>query len=450
MASTADAVSALKSELSGRVFGPGVADYAQSVRTWNGTVTYAPLVVVRAESGSDVVAAARFAESQGLGIAVRATGHGALVDVDEDAILIDTSRMKRITVDPTDRTATLQPGVNTIEFVRAIQEYGLAAPTAISPTVGMTGYTLAGGYGDMPRYFGLSSDNIVSAQVVLADGTQLSVSDTENADLLWGMRGGGGNFAIVTELTLRLKPLVTVVAGVLTYGIDNAKSVMAAVREWMTVIPDEMSVEVAYFSARATGSELASLVLTLIYLGPGEDGQPLIDELVMRTKPTSNSVHEKTFLDFFEDLDDPGFGGHNYWHGVLFDDLGPELVEQLVASVRDPESRLMLLFSFYGGGRWSERAEEFSAVSHRDGQWLMNGRAIVALGDADTARRQVADLAARLAPFNDRSVPYTYVEYEGPSRLPDVFGQAKLLRLRELKRIIDPNNRLRYNANIAP
>jgi len=191
---TANMAAELSASLPGRVFSSGTDEYEISRKVWNGTIDQYPALVVHATESADIVVAVKFASKHGLGIAIKATGHGALKAADADAILIDTSRMKHISVDPASRTATLGPGVTAVEFLDAIQKYQLIGPTPVSQEVGMTGYTLAGGYGDLPRVTALSSDNLVSADIVLTDGRQLTASETENRDLFWALRGGGGNF----------------------------------------------------------------------------------------------------------------------------------------------------------------------------------------------------------------------------------------------------------------
>lgn len=447
-----DALQALSLLLPGAVFAQGSKAYDSSRSTWNGTIEQSPAAVVQARSRQDIIAAVTFASEHNLGIAIKATGHGALKAAGNDAILIDTSRMKGLVVDAERRTATFEPGVVAIEFLRAAQAHGLAAPTAVSPFVGMTGYTLSGGYGDLPRVFGLGSDNLISAEVVLADGSTRRVSETDSPDLFWAMRGGGGNFAVVTSMTVRLHPVKQVLSGVLTYDIEDARRLVSSLRRWDDTIPDNMTMALSFFATSVTGTPRPVVTLALVYFGDPEQGQPLVDALVADVKPISNTVKAQSYLSYFEnDVKDPGYGFRNYWHGVLIDELTDPVVDILRSTVEQPDSMMMLLFSYYRGGAWSRLDEGTTAVSHRNASWLLNGRAFFK-GDAATVARaqtQVSGLARQLAPYSS-GVPFTYVEYEGPSRLPDVYGEAKLARLREIKRRYDPSNLLRFNANIAP
>jgi len=451
-AAHADPVQALSARLPGAVFARGSREYDDSRSTWNGTIEQHPALVVHARSRDDIATAVRFAHERNLGISIKATGHGALKAAGSDAILIDTSRMKGLAVDAANRTATFEPGVIAIDFLRATQAHGLAGPTAVSPFVGMTGYTLSGGYGDLPRVFGLASDNLLGAEVVLADGSIRQVSETADPDLFWALRGGGGNFAVVTSMTVRLHPVREVLSGVLTYDIDDAHQLVASLRAWQDGIPDNMTMALSFFARSVTRTPRPIVTLALVYFGDPAQGQPLVDGLVAAVKPLGNTIKAQSYLSYFEnDVSDPGYGFRNYWHGVLIDELTDPVVDVLRDIVEPEDSMMMLLFSYYRGGAWSRAAEEATAVSHRNASWLLNGRAFFK-GDADTvaqAQRQVSALAARLAPYN-RGVPLTYVEYEGPSRLPDVYGEDKLARLREIKRRFDPCNRLRFNANIAP
>lgn len=453
---TTDDIRSLAQALPNAVFTRGSFEYEASRLVWNGTIDQFPALVVHARTREDIVKAVRFAAAHGLGISIKATGHGALKAAGDDAMLIDTSRMKGIEVDAKNRIATLEPGVTAIEYLHAILPHGLVGPTAVSPHVGMTGYTLAGGYGDLPRVTGLSSDNLLSADVVLSDGQTLTVSAHENSDLFWALRGGGGNFAIVTSMRLRLHPVGdAVLSGVLTYDAANAKRVIGALREWETTIPDEMQQALSLFSSNVAKAPYPVVTIALIYFGKPEEGQKYIDKLVAATDPVGNTVRRQTYLEYFDAVQDPGFGLKNFWHGVLIDQLSDPVIDVLVKAVEPTDSEVMLLFSYYRGGAWSRHAEDFTAVSHRNGAWLLNGRAIFKGGSGDEARvarakAQVAALAKGLAPFTDGAVPMTYVEYEGPARLADVYGEAKLARLREIKRRYDPQNRLRFNANIPP
>lgn len=450
--SQSDALRALSRRLPGAVFARGSEAYERSRSTWNGTIDQFPFLVVQARTQQDIVVAVTFASEHNLGIAIKATGHGALKAAGQDAILIDTSRMKGLTVDPEQRTATFEPGVIAIDFLRAAQAHGLAAPTAVSPFVGMTGYTLSGGYGDLPRVFGLGSDNLICADVVRVDGRTERVSETENPDLFWALRGGGGNFAVVTSMTVRLHPVKDVLSGVLTYDIDDAKALVASLRRWDDTIPDTMTMALSFFARSVTHTPRPVVTLALVHFGDLDEGQALVDALVADVKPLGNTIKAQRYLSYFEnDVKDPGYGFKNYWHGVLIDELTDPVVDVLCRTVEPEDSMMMLLFSYYRGGAWSRLAEDRSAVSHRNASWLLNGRAFFKGDDAVVARakRQVSDLATRLSPYNS-GVPLTYVEYEGPSRLPDVYGETKLARLRAIKRRYDPANLLRFNANIAP
>ncbi|EBY0806493.1 FAD-binding oxidoreductase, partial [Salmonella enterica subsp. enterica] len=230
------AISDLSERLPGIVFTSGNEEYEQSRLVWNGTVEKHPAVIIRVRSSEDIRTAVEFAKEYNLGIAIKATGHGALVPANQDALLIDTSRMKGLSINPQEETATFESGVTAIEFLREAQKYGLAGPTAVSPGVGMTGYTLSGGYGDLPRVFGLGSDNLLSAQVILMDGRTITVSEKDYPDIFWAMRGGGGNFAIVTSMTVKVHPVTEVISGVLTFDIQDAYKVVRALREWNKII----------------------------------------------------------------------------------------------------------------------------------------------------------------------------------------------------------------------
>lgn len=449
---SANEVEELSNKLPGSVFTKGSSDYEKSRLTWNGTIEQHPSIIVQARSAGDIKAAVDFAIKYNLGISVKATGHGALVPANKNTLLIDTSRMKGILVNSEEKTATFEPGVVAIEFLRATQKYGLAGPTAVSPGVGMTGYTLSGGYGDLPRVFGLGSDNLLSAQVILMDGRYVTVSENENPDIFWAIRGGGGNFAIVTSMTVSLHSVNEVLSGVLTFDINDAHKVISRINVWNKKIPDNMTMSLSFFSKNVAKTASPIITVSLLYFGPASEGDLIVGDLIDGLHPKNNTIKPQTYLSYFEnDVEDPGYGFKNYWHGVLIDELTPSVVDILVQTVSEDDSIMMLLFSYYRGGVWSRLPESKTAVSHRNASWLLNGRAFFK-GDnnvVSVARKQVATLADKLSPYN-KGVPFTYVEYEGQCRLIDVYGEGKLNALKRIKRNYDPDNRLRFNANIPP
>ena len=220
------AVEALKRNFKGDLLQPGDADYEHARTIWNAMIDKRPSLIARCKSTSDIVEAVRFANSHGLLVAVRSGGHNIAGNATCDGgMVIDLSSMKEIEVDPQAKTATAQPGLTLAEFDKATQEHGLATPLGINSTTGIAGLTLGGGFGWLSRKFGLTIDNLIEAEVVTATGGVLKASETENPDLFWGIRGGGGNFGIVSSFKYRLHPVgPEVLSGLIVHPIADAKN----------------------------------------------------------------------------------------------------------------------------------------------------------------------------------------------------------------------------------
>jgi FAD/FMN-containing dehydrogenase len=229
--------------LTGQLVLPEDAAYEQVRQHWNGKVKTRPAVIVRCLSVQDVIHTVRWTRTHGLALSVRGGGHDfagrALV---EKGVVIDLSQMRAVTIDPATRTAQIQAGVTADDLIEAAQQYGLATTTGTMSTVGMAGFTLGGGYSVLMGAYGLGADNLLSAQVVTADGQLLTTNAEEHADLLWGLRGGGGNFGVVVSLEYRLHPLTTVLSGMLLYPLDQARAVLRRFNEFIATAPDELTI----------------------------------------------------------------------------------------------------------------------------------------------------------------------------------------------------------------
>src|ERR671913_795178 len=240
----ARAVDELRARLRGTLLRPGEEGYAGASQAWNLNARQRPALVVVTEGAGDVVAAVRFARDEGLGVGVMATGHGVGKPAD-GGVLVNTSRMRGVRVDPVAQTARVEAGALWTDVVPEAQAHGLAGLVGSSSHVGVVGYTMGGGFGWLGRKYGLNAAGVTVADVVTADGDLLRLSADENEDLFWGLKGGGGNFGIVTSLEFRLYPLATVYGGAVFYPVERAHEVLSAYARWSSGLPDEMTTAVA-------------------------------------------------------------------------------------------------------------------------------------------------------------------------------------------------------------
>ncbi len=281
--------------LTGQLFLPQAADYEQARQLWNGRVKTQPAAIARCLTVQDVIHTIRWTRSHNLPLSVRGAGHEIFGrSLLENGVVIDLSQMKAVTVDPNKRTSQIQAGATAGDLIELAQKYGLATTTGTISSVGMTGLTLGGGYGPLNGAYGLAADNLLSAQLVTADGQLITANARENADLLWGLRGGGGNFGIVVSLEFRMHPLTTVLSGLLLYPLEQARTVLHRLNEFIATAPDELTIRSGFLQI-PDGQTV--LFLSPTYCGSLEMGEQAIAPLrtfgtVLVDQMQSVSYHE--------------------------------------------------------------------------------------------------------------------------------------------------------------
>jgi len=434
--------------------------YDEARKVWNGMIDRRPALIAQCTGVADVRSSVKFAREHDLGVAVRGGGHNvAGTAVCDDGMVIDLSLMKGMRVDSRRCTAQAQPGLLWGEFDRETQTFGLACPGGIVTHTGIAGLTLGGGFGWLQRKYGLTCDNLLSADVVTADGQFLTISDTEHPDLFWGIRGGGGNFGIVTSFEYRLHPVgPQVLAGVLVHPAESAREVLQFYRDYISEVPDELSVFVAMRKAPPApwmpenihGSPV--VILAVCYAGPSMEegelilrplrafGEPLVDLI----RPTAYTAHQG----FFDASVHHGL--HYYWKSHYMPSLTDDAIEVLATTawnMRSPGS-YSLLFQLGGAiGKVNEGDTAFSGRAARhaitlDGVWSD------AEGPDDT--EWVRDYLAALQPFSTGGVYVNFLGDEGRDRVKASYGAEKYDRLVALKNKYDPTNFFRLNQNIEP
>jgi FAD/FMN-containing dehydrogenase len=452
--------SSFRSEFRGEIIQPGDGAYESARRVWNGAIDRHPALVARATGAADVRAAVRFARDRDLPLAVRGGGHNvAGTAVCDGGVVLDCSPLKGVWVDPAARTARAQAGLLWGELDRETQGFGLATTGGIISHTGIAGLTLGGGIGWLMRKHGLAADNLLSADVVTAEGECLRASEREHADLFWGLRGGGGNFGVVTSFEYRLHPVGPIVlAGVLLHPAARAREVLAFYRDYVASAPDElttiavlrMAPPAPFLPPQVHGQPV--VVIGACYAGPVEEGERAVarlrrfgEPLVDLIRPTPYVAHQALF-----DATAPHGLGY-YWKSEYLPPLGDALIDTLVEHawrVATPESYTII---FHLGGAVGSADPEASAFEDRraahavviDAVWSEPARAADAIG-------WTRDFWEAVRPHATGRLYVNFLGEEGQDRVRAAYGAAKYERLRALKRTYDPTNCFRLNQNVAP
>jgi len=432
-------------------------DEARSI--WNAMIDKRPRFIARCKSVDDIVQALRFAKSHGLTIAVRGGGHNiagnALVD---DGMVIDLSQMKEINVDLATATATVQPGATLADFDAATQAHGMATPTGINSTTGIAGLTLGGGFGWISRRFGLTIDNLLEAQLVTATGEIVKASETENPDLFWGIRGGGGNFGIATSFKYKLHKLgPEILSGLIVHPIADARKVLEFYREFTQTLPDDVTVWVVMRKAPPLpflpeewhGKEV--LVLAVACAGDPTAAEKTIKPLRDFGSPIADVIGMNPFTGWQQAFDPLLTAGmRNYWKSHDFSDLPDDFIDVVLGAVGTLPSPHTEIFIGQMGGATSRVPADATAYYDRTMKFVMNVH-----GRWETAAEDRAGTEWCRAVF-DAAKPYStgggYVNFmtaDESDRVQSAYGKS-YDRLVELKRKYDPNNVFRVNQNIKP
>jgi FAD/FMN-containing dehydrogenase len=451
-AATTDSVQHLRQTFSRLVLEPDDAGYDEARRIHNGLIDKRPAVIARCLHTADVVAAVAYGTDEGLEISVRGGGHNvAGKAVTDGGLMIDLSLMKGIQVDPARRTVRAQPGVTVGELDRATAAFGLATPSGIVSSTGIAGLTLGGGLAWLQGKYGLAIDNLLSAEVVLASGNVVTASDDSEEDLFWALRGGGGNFGVVSFFEFRAHPLVSVLSGPVLYPLAAAPKVFSFFREFSTGLPDELSLQ-AILAHAPDGSGTKVCGIVLCHAGDdaeqaAADLQPLRDF----GSPVADMVGRMPYVAMNTGAD--GLfprGALNYWKSAFFSELSDGAVEIMIEAFERAPSELCAIGVEEFHGEVTRVPAEATAYPHREpgfnlilvSQWTNSGQTDACIAWA----RQTFDA---LAPYMaDRS--YTnYLSADDHDRVRQAFG-PNYDRLVEVKRRYDPHNRFRGNQNVDP
>jgi FAD/FMN-containing dehydrogenase len=455
------AIRELQSGLSGRLLAPGDPGYDAARSVFNTMIDRRPALIAQCRSAADVALAVGFGRRQQLLVSVKCTGHNvAGFAVCDDGLVIDLSPMKDIVVDPAAGTVRVGAGCTWGEVNDALQPHGLAAAGGFVSITGVSGLTLGGGLGWLVRKYGLALDNMVSARVVLADGRIVSASTTEHEDLFWALRGGGGNFGIVTEFEFAAHPAGTALGGVVLHPFAAAREALRQWRSFESTAPEEFTggAFLLHFpqdpSAPDTLRGAPVVGLGGVYAGVGPEAERAVAALRTYGPPLVDMFQPGPYNQI-QRMADFAFppGLHNYWKSSYLTALSDEAIDVLVDHfARVPSPHTVVLLEHNGDGALERVPDAATSFGHR--HWPYNLVVTSAWADAgDTARNVewTRGLYDAMRPFLASAA---YVNYyagdEGPEGLEAAYGPDKLRRLAQLKTKYDPGNLFRMNQNVAP
>jgi len=442
----------LKVGLRGTVLQPHDPGYDDSRTIWNAMIDSRPGLIIRCAGVADVIAAVDLARTNNLLVSVRGGGHNVSGNaVCDGGLMIDLSPMKSIHINVAARTARAEGGATWKEYDRETQTFGLASTGGAVSRTGIGGLTLGGGWGWLGGMYGLACDNLLSADLVTANGQVVTASVDENEDLFWGLRGGGGNFGVVTSFEYALHPVGEVLAGRLVYPLASAREVLAFYDEFTSSCPDEL-VSLAAF---LTMDEQPVVGITVCYLGGVQEGERLLQPLREFGSPILDDIGRTTYVAFQQAFDAVFPEGYqNYWKSNFLKDLGAggiDVILNYVSRLPTPESIVMI--EQIGNGVRRVGKDE-TAFNHRDARYCL---LLCAMSPDPAAKESIVtwtrDFWTAMEPFTTDSVYVNYLgaeEDEGDDRVIAAYGLEKYQRLVALKNKYDPTNLFQLNQNIKP
>jgi FAD/FMN-containing dehydrogenase len=449
----------LETAMRGRLLRRDHPDYDNARRIWNGMIDKRPALIAECTGSADIIAAVRFAAEHGVLISVRGGGHNiAGSAVCDDGLMIDLSKMRAVRVDPEARLAYVQPGALLGDVDHETQAFGLAVPTGINSTTGIAGLALGGGYGWLSRKYGHTVDNIVSVQIVTADGVLIKASADENSEVFWAIRGGSGNFGIVTEFEFTLHPVETsMMTGPVVHTVEEAASALKAYRDVTANLPDEATCwfvlrkapPLPFLAPEHHGKTV--LLMPMAFAGPLADSEAALAPLRSIGNPIADGVSPHPYTGW-QSAFDPllAEGARNYWKSHDFTELPDDVIDLIVDAASDLPTDECEIFVAQLGGAAGRVAEDAMAYAHRKTRFVMNIHARWAEESQDAACKAWARaLFEKAAPLAEGSVYINFVPEAGEERSKGAFG-GNQARLERIKSKIDPANLFRSNVVIQP
>ena len=455
------AVAALRQNFRGRLIQPGDADYDGVRALYNGMIDKRPRLIARCVDVADVLAAVDFAREQNVLVAIRGGGHnGPGLGSCDDGLMIDLSLMKGVRVDPAAGTVRVEPGCTSGDVDHATHSFGLAVPSGIVATTGVAGLTLGGGTGYLTRRHGLTIDNLLEADVVLADGTVVTASERSHADLFWAIRGGGGNFGVVTSFLFQAHPVKVVYGGPIFWDAVHAKQVMRTYRDFLATAPEDLGIFVGLKTVPPTDPfprehwNTRACAIIGCYNGSGEEGRRALAPLLETLPPPLFNWMSDLPFPALNALFDPFFpkGLQWYWKGDFVKSLSDEAIDIHVAEAAKAPTALCLMHLYPIDGAVHRVSAEGTPWAARDATFSMVIAGISPdPADADALKAWGRSYWNAVHPHN---MGGGYVNFmfddEAEGRLQAAYGSANYARLVAAKMKYDPTNLFRVNQNIAP
>lgn len=436
--------------LRGSLIRPADDGYDEARRIWNAMVDKRPAIIVKCSGAPDIAASIAFARSHNLPLAIRGGGHNVAGNaLSDNGLVIDLSNMKAILVDPDRQTARAEPGVLWSEFDRETQAHGLATTGGVVGSTGIAGFTLGGGVGWLHAKYGLTADNLLSAEVVLADGSVVKANSQDNADLFWALRGGGGNFGVVSSFEYQLYPVEQVLAGPVFHPAERAFDVLRFYRDFTADLPDELTVYTGILTD-PEGNKLIGVVAC--YVGSMEEGERLVKPLREFGSPVADNIGPMPYTTL-QSMFDPAFPPdyQNYWKSGFLADVSDDALKQFAEfAIAAPSPSTMVMIENYHGA-YSRVDPTATAYNHRDGKYDM---LILAnwVNPEDTEKnvKWAREFYQGMQPYlAGTSFPNLMGQEEIADRAREAYG-TNYARLAEIKKRYDPDNLFRLNLNVKP
>ncbi|MFA9503336.1 FAD-binding oxidoreductase [Natrinema sp. H-ect1] len=452
------AIDGFSEGLHGELLRPGDPNYDETRAIWNGMIDRRPALILRAMGVSDVIAAVNFARDHDVVLAVRGGGHNIAGNaVCDDGLMLDLSVMRSVRVDPTERTARVEAGATLADVDHETQAFGLATPFGINSTTGVAGLTLGGGFGWLTRRYGMTVDNLRSVDIVTADGELRHASEDENSDLFWGIRGGGGNFGVVTSFEFDLHEVgPEILSGPIVYAGEDARDVIRHVRDFNEDAPEEAAVWIVLRKAPPLPflpedvHGVGVVLVVTFYAGDMAEGAAVLAPLREYGDPIADAVGPHQYA-AFQQAFDPLLteGSRNYWKSHNFSELSDDAIDTAVEYAADLPSPLSEIFFAQLGGAMARVPSDATAYPHRDAEYAMN----VHTRWEDPAMDDECIAWSRA--FFDAMAPHAtggvYANF-----ISEATGEEDLAygrngdRLAEVKAEYDPENLFRLNQNVEP
>ncbi len=450
------AIDSLLDGFAGAVIEPGVAGYDEARTLFNTMIDRRPSVIAQCATVADVQKAIRFGRDSSLEIAVRGGGHSvAGKSLTDGGIVIDLRRMNSVTVDPVARTAVVGGGATMSDLDRACEPHGLATTGGRVSTTGVGGFTLGGGSGWLDRKFGLACDNLISVELVTADGNVVRASDDSNPELFWALHGGGGNFGIATSFTFKLYELPTATLGIFIWDADRGAETLRAYRDFIEHAPDEVNGGFFYFTGpeeepnveRLYNQMVSAVVVT--FAGGEADAKASMDQIIA-LRPEGHMIAEMPYADLNSAIDDPP-GFRNYWSAEFLDALPDEAIDAFCACADDlivPSPSQHVVFP--AGGAVARATTDYP-IPWRKAPWVVHPFCLWAdPSDDERARKFAHDVREAVKPWASGNVYLNFIGDEGNERIVAGYGAENYKRLQAVKTSFDPDNVFTLNQNIKP